>query len=52
MKNLTEKNLADYFELTIPELRRTLARMFYPTITASALFIGIMLYNIFLLLFR
>ena len=52
MKNLTEKNLADYFELSIPELRKALAVMFYPTLAASAFFIGIVLYNIFLLLFR
>lgn len=48
----TEQKIADYFGFTTPELRRTLARMFYPTIAASALFIGFVLYNIFLLLFR
>ena len=51
MKNLTEQGIADYFELTIPELRKALAAMFYPTLAASALFIGIVLYNIFLAIF-
>jgi len=50
--NLTEQGLADYFELTIPELRKILARMFYPTLIASAFFIGIMLYNILLAIAR
>ena len=52
MKNLTEQGVADYFGFTIPELRKALAVMFYPTLAASAFFIGIVLYNIFLLLFR
>ena len=51
MKNLTEQGIADYFGFTIPELRKALAVMFYPTLAVSALFIGIVLYNIFLAIF-
>lgn len=42
--NTTEKNLADYFGFTVPELRKALLISFAPSMIAICAFVGILIY--------